>query len=188
MWEITRDRISQRSSSPGRRPRRPGPDVAERKALEGPTSGLFQFGIHPFVLYHFALRLAGGLSLHFMRDYLGRLQGLTQGTRNMSTNTTEERRPCRPPPRPPPPIRRPIAGRHLRDRHLRPGRPGLPRLRPPRRRGGRPVGPLPGPARDLRRLGAGTSASSATCRPSRPPAAAGGGPARAAAAGAPEHA
>lgn len=52
----------------------------ERKALAaGDIRALFELGAHPFLLYHFALRLAGGWSLPFMQDYLGKLQGLSVG-------------------------------------------------------------------------------------------------------------
>ncbi|WP_306316610.1 MULTISPECIES: hypothetical protein [unclassified Streptomyces] len=83
MWEITRDRgLAERFTA--------DPDAvlagrdlteAERTALAAADlRALFQAGVHPFVLYHFALRLAGGFSMPFMERYLGQLRGLTVGS------------------------------------------------------------------------------------------------------------
>jgi hypothetical protein len=82
MWEITRDRaLADRF--------RADPDAVldgrdltdeERKALAAADiRALFELGVHPFVVYHFALRLAGGASMPFLQDYVGKLQGLTVG-------------------------------------------------------------------------------------------------------------
>ncbi|MEV7389214.1 hypothetical protein [Streptomyces sp. NPDC091215] len=82
MWEVTRDgELAERF--------RTDPDAVldgrelteqERTALaEADVRALFEFGIHPFVLYHFALRLAGSFSMPFVQQYIGRLQGLTIG-------------------------------------------------------------------------------------------------------------
>ena len=80
MWEITRERdlANQFRSDPAAV--LAGRDLTEeeREALtDTDLRALFGFGIHPFVLYHFALRLAGGFSMPFMQEYLGQLQGLT---------------------------------------------------------------------------------------------------------------
>ncbi len=40
---------------------------------------LFQLGVHPFLLYNFAMRLNGGFSLEFMASYVGKLEGLQVG-------------------------------------------------------------------------------------------------------------
>jgi Aromatic-ring-opening dioxygenase LigAB, LigA subunit len=80
MWEITRDReLADRfRADPAAVLDGRDLDDAERKALTAhDLRGLFELGVHPFVLYHFALRLAGGWSLPFMQDYLAQLKGLT---------------------------------------------------------------------------------------------------------------
>lgn len=52
-------------------------DDAERQALiDADTRAIFELGAHPFLLYSFALRLAGGWSVAFMEQYVERLQGL----------------------------------------------------------------------------------------------------------------
>ena len=82
MWEITRDRaLADRfRADPATVLDGRDLDDEERKALAAhDLRGLFERGIHPFVLYHFALRLAGGWSPAFMQDYLARLKGLTVG-------------------------------------------------------------------------------------------------------------
>ena len=49
----------------------------ERTALgKADIRGLFQLGVHPFLLYNFALRLAGGFSMPFVQNYLAQLEGL----------------------------------------------------------------------------------------------------------------
>jgi hypothetical protein len=82
MWEITRDRdlAAEFRADPAAVLDGRDLDIGERKALAAADlPALFELGIHPFVLYHFALRLAGGWSPQFMRDYLARLEGLTVG-------------------------------------------------------------------------------------------------------------
>ena len=82
MWEITRDRdLAERfrvdpvAVFDGR-----DLDDDERDALAAEDlRALFERGIHPFVLYHFALRMAGGWSPQFMQDYLAQLKGLSVG-------------------------------------------------------------------------------------------------------------
>lgn len=52
----------------------------ERTALATQdVRALFQLGVHPFLLYNFALRMAGGFSIPFMQAYLGQLEGLSLG-------------------------------------------------------------------------------------------------------------
>ena len=52
----------------------------ERTALgQADIRGLFQLGVHPFLLYNFALRLAGGFSMPFVQSYLAQLEGLELG-------------------------------------------------------------------------------------------------------------
>jgi Aromatic-ring-opening dioxygenase LigAB, LigA subunit len=52
----------------------------ERAALgKADIRGLFQLGVHPFLLYNFALRLAGGFSMPFVQSYLAQLEGLELG-------------------------------------------------------------------------------------------------------------
>jgi protocatechuate 4,5-dioxygenase alpha chain len=80
MWEITRDRdlAEQFRGDPAAVLDGRDLDDAERTALANhDLRGLFERGIHPFVLYHFALRLAGCWSPAFMQDYLAQLKGLT---------------------------------------------------------------------------------------------------------------
>ncbi|MGW0193929.1 hypothetical protein [Nonomuraea sp. NPDC003201] len=49
----------------------------EREALsKADIRGLFQLGVHPFLLYNYALRLAGGFSMSFVESYLAQLEGL----------------------------------------------------------------------------------------------------------------
>ena len=82
MWEITRDReLAERfRADPAAVLDGWDLDDAERKALAAQdVRALFELGIHPFVVYHFALRLAGGISMAFMQDYLAQLKGLTVG-------------------------------------------------------------------------------------------------------------
>jgi hypothetical protein len=82
MWEITRDRdLAERfRADPAAVLEGRDLDDQERKALAAADiRDLFELGIHPFVLYHFALRLAGGWSPAFMQDYLAQLKGLTVG-------------------------------------------------------------------------------------------------------------
>jgi protocatechuate 4,5-dioxygenase alpha chain len=82
MWEITRDRdlAEQFRTDPGSVLDSRDLDPAEREALAASNiRALFELGVHPFVLYHFALRLAGGISPQFMQDYLAQLKGLTVG-------------------------------------------------------------------------------------------------------------
>jgi protocatechuate 4,5-dioxygenase alpha chain len=82
MWEITRDRDLADRFKADSATVLDGRDLDddERKALAAADlRALFELGAHPFVLYHFALRLAGGWSVPFMQDYLACLKGLTVG-------------------------------------------------------------------------------------------------------------
>ena len=82
MWEITRDRdLAERfRADPAAVLDGRDLDDQERKALGAhDLRALFELGVHPFVLYHFALRMAGGWSPQFMHDYLAQLAGLTVG-------------------------------------------------------------------------------------------------------------
>lgn len=40
---------------------------------------IFQLGAHPFLLYSFAIASNGGWSFDMMKDYVGRLEGLSLG-------------------------------------------------------------------------------------------------------------
>lgn len=82
MWDVTRDRdLAERFSAD------PTSVLEGRELTDGEHAALatadlralFELGTHPFVLYHFALRLAGGFSMPFMQEYLSQLQGLTLG-------------------------------------------------------------------------------------------------------------
>lgn len=82
MWEITRDRelAEQFRSDPAAVLAERDLDDEERKALTAADiRALFELGTHPFVLYHFALRVEGGWSMPFLQSYIGQLQGLTVG-------------------------------------------------------------------------------------------------------------
>ena len=82
MWEITRDReLAERfQADPAAVLDGRDLDEAERTALAAQDiRALFELGVHPFVVYHFALRMAGGISMPFMQDYLAQLTGLTVG-------------------------------------------------------------------------------------------------------------
>jgi hypothetical protein len=82
MWEVTRDReLADRfRTDPAAVLEGRDLDDEERKALAAADiRALFELGVHPFVLYHFALRLAGGVSMAFLQDYVAQLQGLTVG-------------------------------------------------------------------------------------------------------------
>ncbi|MFD7599725.1 hypothetical protein ACFWAN_03870 [Streptomyces mirabilis] len=82
MWEITRERELAERFHADPEAVLDGRDLTdvEHKALAANNiRALFELGIHPFVLYHFALRLAGGFSMPFVQQYLAQLQGLTVG-------------------------------------------------------------------------------------------------------------
>jgi hypothetical protein len=82
MWEVTRDRDLAARYVADPASVLEGLDLtdAEREALIAQDiRALFQLGLHPFIVYHYALRLAGGNSFEFMMDYLGKLEGLTVG-------------------------------------------------------------------------------------------------------------
>ncbi|MBA2946844.1 hypothetical protein [Streptomyces himalayensis] len=82
MWKITREKELAERFQADPEAVLAGLDLTdvERKALaESNVRALFELGVHPFVLYHFALRLAGGFSMPFIQQYLGQLQGLTVG-------------------------------------------------------------------------------------------------------------
>jgi protocatechuate 4,5-dioxygenase alpha chain len=52
----------------------------ERSALaKTDVRSLFLLGVHPFLLYNYALRQAGGFSMPFLQSYLDQLQGLEVG-------------------------------------------------------------------------------------------------------------
>lgn len=52
----------------------------ERGALaRADIRALFQLGVHPFLLYNFALRLNGGFSMEGVASYLEQLKGLEVG-------------------------------------------------------------------------------------------------------------
>jgi Aromatic-ring-opening dioxygenase LigAB, LigA subunit len=51
---------------------------AERAALaNADVRQLFQLGVHPFLLWNFALQLNGGFTLPFAQSYVDQLKGLT---------------------------------------------------------------------------------------------------------------
>jgi Aromatic-ring-opening dioxygenase LigAB, LigA subunit len=82
MFDVTRDRDLAAQFEVAPATVLDGRDLseAERTALaSADLRALFELGTHPFVLYHFALRLAGGFSMPFMQQYLTQLQGLTVG-------------------------------------------------------------------------------------------------------------
>lgn len=82
MWEITREReLADRFQADPEAVLdvRDLTDVERDALATHDFRALFELGIHPFVLYHFALRLAGGFSMPFMQQYLSQLQGLTVG-------------------------------------------------------------------------------------------------------------
>lgn len=82
MWDVTRDGAlaEQFRTEPDAVLKDRDLTEEEHAALAAKdVRALFELGIHPFVLYHFALRLAGGFSMPFIQQYLGRLQGLTVG-------------------------------------------------------------------------------------------------------------
>lgn len=55
-------------------------DPAETAALIARDyRAIFQLGAHPFLLYSFAIAANGGWSFDMMKDYVGRLEGLTPG-------------------------------------------------------------------------------------------------------------
>lgn len=82
MWEVTRDRdlAARFQADPAAVLEGRSLDETERAALmAADVRALFELGIHPFVVYHFALRLEGRMSLPFMQNYLAQLKGLTVG-------------------------------------------------------------------------------------------------------------
>jgi protocatechuate 4,5-dioxygenase alpha chain len=49
----------------------------ERTALgKADVRALFVLGVHPFLLYNYALQLAGGFSMPFVQNYVAQLEGL----------------------------------------------------------------------------------------------------------------
>jgi hypothetical protein len=82
LWEVAADRdLAQRlQDDPGAA--LAGRDLTdrERDALAGAdVRSLFQLGVHPFLLYNFALRLNGGFSMEWMASYVEQLKGLEVG-------------------------------------------------------------------------------------------------------------
>jgi protocatechuate 4,5-dioxygenase alpha chain len=52
----------------------------ERTALlTRDARAIFELGAHPFLLYSFAIAANGGWSFEMMKNYVGRLEGLTPG-------------------------------------------------------------------------------------------------------------
>lgn len=52
----------------------------ERRALATQdVRRLFELGVHPFLLFNFALRLGGGFSMPVVESYLAQLKGLELG-------------------------------------------------------------------------------------------------------------
>lgn len=59
-----------------------GRDLTDQESTalaKGDVRGLFQLGVHPFLLYNFALRLNGGFTIPFFEAYLEALRGLELG-------------------------------------------------------------------------------------------------------------
>ena len=54
-------------------------DQESAALAEGDVRGLFELGVHPFLLYTFALRLNGGFTIPFFEAYLEALKGLELG-------------------------------------------------------------------------------------------------------------
>jgi hypothetical protein len=55
-------------------------DAVEAAALAARDyRAIFLCGAHPFLLYSFAIAANGGWSFDMMKDYVGRLEGLTPG-------------------------------------------------------------------------------------------------------------
>lgn len=54
-----------------------GPERAALVARD--QRAIFSLGAHPFLLYSFAIALAGGWSFQLMHDYVARLEGLELG-------------------------------------------------------------------------------------------------------------
>jgi hypothetical protein len=82
MWEIYKDRDLAERFGTDPAAVLDGRDLQddEREALASQDlRALFELGMHPFVVYHFALRMAGGASMEFMQDYLARVKGQTVG-------------------------------------------------------------------------------------------------------------
>ena len=82
MWEVTRDRELADRFRMDPALVLDGRDLTEAEGTalaRRDIRGLFQLGVHPFLLYHFALRLEGGNSMPFMKEYVGKLEGLTVG-------------------------------------------------------------------------------------------------------------
>ena len=82
LWEVARDRDAAKSlvDDPEAFLARRDLDDDERADLAGQDiRALFGRGVHPFLLYNFALRLSGGFSIPFMQGYLGRIEGLRTG-------------------------------------------------------------------------------------------------------------
>lgn len=82
LWEVARDGAAARSLRDDAAAFLSGRelDEGERRDLAAQDiRALFNRGVHPFLLYNFALRLAGGFSIPFMQSYLAKLEGLKTG-------------------------------------------------------------------------------------------------------------
>lgn len=82
LWEVAADRDLAQRLQDDPAAALAGRDLTdqERDALAGAdVRSLFQLGVHPFLLYNFALRLNGGFSMEWMASYLEQLKGLEVG-------------------------------------------------------------------------------------------------------------
>jgi hypothetical protein len=82
LWEVAADPVLAQQVQEDPDTALAGRDLTgeERAALgRADIRSLFQFGVHPFLLYNFALRLAGGFSMPFVQSYLAQLEGLELG-------------------------------------------------------------------------------------------------------------
>jgi hypothetical protein len=83
LWEVAADRDLAQRLQDDAAAALAGRDLTdrERDALAGAdVRCLFQLGVHPFLLYNFALRLNEGFSMEWMASYVERLKGWKSAT------------------------------------------------------------------------------------------------------------
>jgi Aromatic-ring-opening dioxygenase LigAB, LigA subunit len=79
LWEVATDRDLAQRLRDDPQAALAGRDLTdqERVALaRTDVRELLQLGVHPFLLYNFALRLNGGFSMEWMTSYLEQLKGV----------------------------------------------------------------------------------------------------------------
>ena len=82
LWEVAADPALAQQIQDDPETAFAGRDLSDEERLalrKADVRSLFQIGVHPFLVYNFALRLAGGLSMPLVQSYLAQLEGLELG-------------------------------------------------------------------------------------------------------------